>query len=112
MTTPLHITTGREPDGTPILKAVGEIDMTNAATLATALDDNSGRVVIDLTEVEYLDSAGLNVLFAHADRIDVIATPLIGRVITISGLPTLANVRGLAAADSDGDDGQVSATDV
>ena len=39
MTTPLTLTTGRRPDGTAVLTAVGEIDMSNADDLAAALAD-------------------------------------------------------------------------
>lgn len=75
MTTPLTLTPGRCADGRPRLAAVGEIDMSNIGVLAQALDDTPGPLVLDLTEVEYLDSAGLSVLFAHADRLEVIASP-------------------------------------
>lgn len=70
MTTPLTLTSGRRPDGTALLTAVGEIDLSNTEVLASALDGTSGLLVLDLTGVEYLDSAGLSVLFPHADRIE------------------------------------------
>ncbi|ROP41771.1 STAS domain-containing protein [Saccharothrix texasensis] len=95
MTTPLTLTPGRGPDGTAILKVVGEIDMSNATALTAALDDVDGRVLVDLTEVEYLDSAGLSVLFEHADRIEVVATALLAPVLTFSGLSAMTTVRGL-----------------
>jgi anti-anti-sigma factor len=94
MTTPLTLTPGRGPDGTARLVVSGEIDMSNAGSLAEALDGGSGPLVVDLTEVEYLDSAGLSVLFAHADRLELIVTPLLEPVLTVSGLAGLATVRG------------------
>ncbi|MBH5338760.1 STAS domain-containing protein [Streptomyces pactum] len=93
MTTPLTLTPGHGPDGTAVLKAVGEIDMSNTGAFAAALEDLPGRLVIDLTGVEYLDSAGLSVLFAHADRIELIAGPLLAPVMDISGLAALTTVR-------------------
>ncbi|MEU4806155.1 STAS domain-containing protein [Actinosynnema sp. NPDC023587] len=93
MTTPLSLTPGRGPDGTAFLKVVGEIDMSNTPTFAAALDDIPGRLVVDLTEVEYLDSAGLSVLFAHADRIELVTTDLLEPVVTVSGLSTVTTVR-------------------
>jgi hypothetical protein len=42
--------------------------------------------------VEYLDSAGFNVLYNHADRIHVIANPLLMPVFTVSGFTELAQV--------------------
>lgn len=94
MTTPLALTPSRRPDGVTVLTAVGEIDMSNTGILAAALErePGPGRVVVDLTGVEYLDSAGLSVLFSHADRIELIATDLLGPVLTISGLADLATV--------------------
>ncbi|MEU9556440.1 STAS domain-containing protein [Streptomyces fumanus] len=95
MTTPLTLTPGRRSDGTLLLTAVGEIDMTNTDVLAEALDAEQGPVLLDLTGVEYLDSAGLNVLFVHADRVELVATPLLAPVLTISGLSDLTTVHGL-----------------
>ncbi|MEV0039183.1 STAS domain-containing protein [Streptomyces sp. NPDC050804] len=92
MTTPLTLTPGRRPDGTALLTAVGEIDMSNTDVLAAALDSTTGPLVLDLTGVEYLDSAGLSVLFPHADRIELIANPLLEPVLTISGLAGLTTI--------------------
>ncbi|MFG2634499.1 STAS domain-containing protein [Streptomyces sp. NPDC048362] len=95
MTTPLTLIPGRRPDGSAQLAVSGEIDMSNAASLAEALETTSGPLVLDLTDVEYLDSAGLSVLFAHADRLELIATPMLGPVLTVSGLTDLAPVHGI-----------------
>ncbi|MEU8279627.1 STAS domain-containing protein [Microbispora bryophytorum] len=92
MTTPLTLTPGVRPDGAALLTAAGEIDMSNTDALEAALDSTPGPVVLDLTSVEYLDSAGLSVLFAHADRITLIANPLLTPVLTISGLADIATV--------------------
>ena len=99
MSTALTLTTGRDPDGAVVVTAVGEIDMSNAAALATALAEaQSGAtgddlLVIDLTGVEYLDSAGLAVLFPHVDRMRLVATPLLAPVLTVAGLDDLTTVR-------------------
>ncbi|MEU7428246.1 STAS domain-containing protein [Streptomyces sp. NPDC040750] len=73
--TPLTLTSGRHPDGALRLTVSGEIDMSNSGSLTEALDARAGTLVRDLTEVEYLDSAGLSVLFAHADLLQLIVTP-------------------------------------
>ncbi|MEU3509433.1 STAS domain-containing protein [Streptomyces longwoodensis] len=93
MTTPLTLTQGRRPDGTAQLTAVGEIDMSNAAVLSDSLRGTSGRIVLDLTRVQYLDSAALNVLFQHADRLEILAGVLLAPVLSISGIADLATVR-------------------
>lgn len=98
MATPLQLTAEPRPDGTRQLTVVGEIDMSNANVLAEALEADSGKLVVDITRVDYLDSAGLAVLFTHAHRIEIIATSLLTPVLTISGLTALATVH-TAGAD-------------
>ncbi|HWG14594.1 MAG TPA: STAS domain-containing protein [Streptosporangiaceae bacterium] len=95
MTTPLTLATDRRPDGTAVLTATGEIDMSNAGQLQDALAQaGDGPLVVDLTEVGYLDSAGLTVLFTHADRIELVAaSSLLVPVLTISGLSEVTQVR-------------------
>ncbi|MCX5000309.1 STAS domain-containing protein [Streptomyces longwoodensis] len=93
MTTPLTLTPARRPDGTAQLTAVGEIDMSNAGVLADSLRGTSGRIVLDLTRVQYLDSAALNVLFQHAERLEILAGALLAPVLSISGIADLATVR-------------------
>lgn len=100
MTATLTCTTSRRPDGTPVLAVRGEIDMSNADTFAESLADvvadartTATAVTVDLTAVTYLDSGGLAALFAHADHIEVRATPLLGPILTISGLADLTTVQ-------------------
>jgi anti-sigma B factor antagonist len=99
MTTALTLTTSSRPDGTRMLTAAGEIDMSNAASFAAALDEAVGTdgspLVVDLTAVEYLDSAGLAALFPHAERIALVASPLLAPLLTISGLADLTTVRSI-----------------
>jgi anti-anti-sigma factor len=93
MSTALTFTTGRRPDGTVVLAAAGEIDMSNAedfsAALAAAGDD---AFVVDLTGVEYIDSAGLAAIFPYVERVHLVANPLLAPVLTIAGLDDLTTV--------------------
>ncbi|MEA5363517.1 STAS domain-containing protein [Amycolatopsis sp., V23-08] len=101
MTTALSLVLQERPDGTRLLAASGEIDISNAADLAKALEGalegapegSNGRVTLDLTAVDYLDSAGIAVLFDHADHLELAATPLLMPVLTVSGLGDLAPIR-------------------
>ncbi|MEK9524234.1 STAS domain-containing protein [Streptomyces venezuelae] len=97
MTTPLTLTSRQRPDAPTVLKAVGEIDMSNSGALASALEALPDRVVVDLTEVEYLDSAALSVFFAHAEHVELLATGLLLPVLEISGLTGLVTVREVPA---------------
>ena len=112
MATPLTVNTDRGADGTPRVVAVGEIDMSNVdvftEALSTASGGTRGPITVDLSAVKYLDSAGINVLFKHADEIDrlhLIVHPFLIRVLTISGLSEIATVQPApqpAREDSDG----------
>jgi anti-anti-sigma regulatory factor len=73
--------------------------MSNAASFSAALaaarqDAADGPLVVDLTRVEYLDSAGLAALFPHVDRLRLLAPPLLAPVLTIAGLDDLTTVEG------------------
>ncbi len=99
MPTSLTLDTARSSDGKLVLTATGEIDLSNVETfddvLTTAVTesaDGGGILTVDLSGVEYLDSAAVNVLFPHADHIRLIAHPFLVRVFAISGLSEVAAV--------------------
>ena len=60
----LHFSTR---DGYVVAAVVGEIDMSNAAELARALADKTPNdaqgLVLDLSRIDYLDSAGIHLLY-------------------------------------------------
>jgi anti-sigma B factor antagonist len=100
MPTPLSLNTDRGVDGTPRVTAAGEIDISNidvfSEALTTASEGMRGPITVDLSAVKYLDSAGINALFRHADEIDrlhLIVHPFLLRVLTISGLSEIATVQ-------------------
>ncbi|MBV8863227.1 MAG: STAS domain-containing protein [Mycobacterium sp.] len=93
MPSPLTLRTTRRDDGKPVLTAVGEIDPSNIDKFADALDaavtetTSSGEMLtVDLSAVEYLDSAAISALFPHAKHIQVIAHSLLIGVFEISRL--------------------------
>jgi anti-anti-sigma factor len=95
----LTLDTTRRDDGKLVLIAAGEIDLSNIDTftraLTTAITESAGsggRLTIDLSAVEYLDSAAINALFIHAEHVQLIANPLMMRVFEISGLTELAAI--------------------
>jgi anti-sigma B factor antagonist len=116
--TPLEISTQPGADGIPVVTVAGEIDMSNAERFRDALglaaaaaadgadaaadgagaaadgaDGGGGSFVVDLTGVEYLDSAGVHALFGYAPRIRLIAGPLLEPVLTVSGLSGITSMR-------------------
>ena len=97
MTTPLTVTPTLNADGRPALAVAGEVDMSNADQLAAAVDNalatDTGPLLVDLAELTYVDSAGLRVLLKRAEKIELIANPILLPVLTICGLTQLTSVK-------------------
>lgn len=94
---------------TPVGSIHGEVDAANAAAVAADLraivTNRSARLVIDLTRTRYLDSAGINLLFALGEELasrqlslDIVVPPSspIARMLRITSLdrayPTYATL--------------------
>jgi anti-sigma B factor antagonist len=94
---------------TPVAAVDGEIDASNIADVAAALrslvSNQSSELVVDLSPTEYLDSAGINLMFSLGDelrsrqltlRLVIGPTSPIARMLSITGLdrmhPTYATV--------------------
>ena len=99
MSTSLTLDTARGNDGRLVLIAAGEIDLSNIDTftqaLTTAIEESAGsdgKLTVDLGTVKYLDSAAINVLFTHAEQIQLIVHPFLIRIFTITGLTELTSV--------------------
>jgi stage II sporulation protein AA (anti-sigma F factor antagonist) len=84
----------------------GEIDLANAATveneLRAAISHQSSAVLIDLTNLTYMDSVGIRILFALVSRLNPLQTmptlivPLEAptrRLIEIAGFETVVCLR-------------------
>lgn len=94
------------PEGADVrIRIGGEVDLDNAGTvedqLAEAIPNETNAVVLELAELEYLDSAGLRVLFALAARLEVLQIDLrvdvppgshTRRVLQLSGFESLASL--------------------
>jgi anti-anti-sigma factor len=97
MSTPLSVRIDRAADGQLVLFATGEIDASNVADFTNALnagtDGDADTLTVDLSAVEYLDSAAINALAPHAESLQIIANPVLMRVLTVSGLAELAKIR-------------------
>jgi len=99
MPTSLTLETARSDDGTLVLTAAGEIDLSNIDAFDQALATASGEaarsgetLTVDLSGVHYLDSAAVNALFTRADHIRLIAHPLLMSIFDMSGLTKLVSV--------------------
>jgi anti-anti-sigma factor len=83
----------------------GEIDLANAASVQEQVNDavtnQASVVILDLTELVYLDSAGLRILFQLAERLRVLQMKLellvpptspVRRAVELSGLEPVARL--------------------
>jgi anti-anti-sigma factor len=82
-------------DGLRIVHASGEIDLSNAHELmdmiTAATPRDASPLVVDLTAIEYLDSAGIAMLFRLAERMRYARQDL--RLVVPADAPIRAVVR-------------------
>jgi anti-sigma B factor antagonist len=100
--------TVEERAGIPVVRAAGEVDVSTAPTLRerlVELPEGTARVIVDLSEVTFLDSTGLGVLVAGQKRLrnaapgdaaegtgglDLVVTrPQILKVLEVTGLTSI-----------------------
>ncbi len=93
-------------NGSMHIAVSGEIDLANAAAvedeLREAVSQQPTTVSVDLTDLTYLDSAGIRILFTMASRLQVLRIVLelivpldspTRRLIELSGFESLAALR-------------------
>jgi anti-anti-sigma factor len=93
-------------NGSTHIAISGEIDLANAATvedqLREAVSHQPTAVSVDLTDLTYLDSAGIRILFTLASRLQALRIVLelivpldspTRRLIELSGFESLAALR-------------------
>jgi anti-anti-sigma factor len=87
--------------GTPVARLRGDIDLSNAASIKRSImesiSNHEHKLVVDLEQVEYLDSAGIGMLFdlwrrlaAHEQELMLVVpagSPVL-RSLQVSGWPT------------------------
>jgi anti-sigma B factor antagonist len=82
------------PVGTSTLKIVGEIDMSSVESIRQSIDrvleQRPDTLVLDMSEVQFMDSSGISMLLAVSERVGTVelhnAQPIIRRVIELTGL--------------------------
>ena len=99
MATPLSITTDHRDDGTLVLTATGEIDLSNLEAFADALSDGSAawratvrRSPSTSPEWSIWTAVPSTRCSVTPSACDVIANPILMPVLTISGLTDVASV--------------------
>jgi len=89
-------------DGVPVVRPTGDIDAANATSLREQLADSMGqdvdRLVLDLSGVRYLDSAGIDMLFRLGELLRQRRAALLLVIPHDSNLARLAEIVGLSQA--------------
>jgi anti-anti-sigma factor len=83
-----------DPSGTPTLKLSGELDIASIGPIRASIDalvaTRPERVVVDLTELRFLDSSGLSLLLVIADQVAEVElrnpSAMIRKIIDLTGL--------------------------
>jgi stage II sporulation protein AA (anti-sigma F factor antagonist) len=95
-------------DGTAVVAIGGEIDLSNVDAVRRLIDANldaANRLVVDLCDLAYIDSAGIALLFALSERLEtrgqelhvVVPEPSpVRRVLMFTDLPTHVAMHGSA----------------
>jgi anti-sigma B factor antagonist len=91
----------RDTEGTTaVVRARGELDLASAGLLVRAIGTAAGdtrrpRVLVDLAEVEFCDSAGLRALLGAAREIEARAGRMVVAVVPGSAVDRLLELVGL-----------------
>jgi stage II sporulation protein AA (anti-sigma F factor antagonist) len=91
-----------DPDGTPVVRLSGEVDISNANELGAELERIVGtgtrRLVIDMSALEFMDSSGIAMLLHAAARVDSISvrkpSTVVRRIIEATGLVATLPIEG------------------
>ena len=105
---PAGFTEHRDPSSAAIISVGGEIDFTNVDELidaATEVADDSARVVLDLSDVEFFGSAGFSALYTLSERYcaravtwAVVPSRNVDRVVRLCDRESLVPLRETVAA--------------
>jgi anti-sigma B factor antagonist len=86
--------------GTPVVSLSGELDLTNAARVQSVIEDmiaaGTGRLVVEMSGLEFMDSSGLALLVSVARRVPEVElrdpSPIVRRLIELTGLGEILKV--------------------
>jgi anti-sigma B factor antagonist len=84
-----------------VVRLAGELDIATAAELHSRLATIEGDIELDCSRLEFVDAAGLGVFVSAHKRLDgqgwkfvlVEPTPLLVRLLSVTGLDASLNVR-------------------
>lgn len=97
---PLSFDVRREGEGAHVVSLAGELDSSNvdtlAAPIAALLAERPERLIFDLGELRFMDSAGIAVLVHAAAEVGPVEvrdpSPIVRRVIEVTGLTNVLRI--------------------
>src|ERR1700690_42696 len=80
--------------GVPVIKLGGEIDISNAHRIGSTLEDligaETGHLVVDLSALQFVDSAGIAMLLRAINGVDSVSirnpSTVVRRILECTGL--------------------------
>jgi anti-sigma B factor antagonist len=96
---PITVKTRREGD-TPVVSLSGELDLSNTERVRSQVDDalagGSDRLVFDLSGLEFMDSSGIALLAAAAQRVRAVEIrdppATVRRLLELTGLTEILRI--------------------
>ncbi len=89
----------KEKNNTPVLEVQGEVDIYTAPKLKkeilSLIDDGKYTMIIDLANVDFMDSSGLGVLVSGLKRV----SPHDGKIYLIANRPNIIKIFNITGLD-------------
>lgn len=90
----------RDENGAPVIWLSGELDMTSVPQVRVAIDaalaSHPGRVILDASGLEYMDSSGIALLASVASKAREVQvrnpTSIVRRLIELTGLSQILRI--------------------
>lgn len=94
------IATTADPGGVPVISLSGELDSSNVDELqrgiADTVDRVPERVVFDLSDLRFMDSAAIAVLVGVATKVETVQlrnpSPIVRRIVEVTGLSEVLRI--------------------
>jgi anti-anti-sigma factor len=90
---PATLEVSLDPSGRPILKVIGELDLSSVGPIGSAIEaivtGKHDRIMFDLSELRFMDSSGLRMFLALAHQTAEVQlrdpSPMVRKVIELTG---------------------------
>ena len=90
----------RHQDGEPVISVAGELDLTNAKEVRSAIEavisGHDQRVIFEVSELAFMDSSGIALLASVARQVREVElrdpTPIVRRLIEMTGLDEVLRI--------------------